>query len=306
MHAVTRAREDRNLREVLAHDRRSLRRGFDIVNGQHEELRLARLRRLEQLEAGSVAVIDLAAEAPNKIHLLVAHLERRERHAAHAQHARNDLPHTSVTGDDDRVCRSCDRVEFRGRVPLGPTRERALVSFEREWREQHRHGHDHHKELSAARLEYAEAPRRDEQNEGELASLRNRNCKSLRSVVRRAANPGDRVHQCKLRKHEAEHEAEHRERPFPNETKVRAHAHGYEEKTEQEALEGLDVGLQFVAKFRIGEEHPGEEGAERRRQADFLHDERSAHHEQQRRRGKYFAAAVARHRLQHRTHDEPT
>src|SRR5229473_3488359 len=305
VHAVARAGEDRNLREVLAHDCRSFRRSLDVVDRQHEELRLARLRRLEQLEARSVAVIDLAAEAPHEIHLLVARFERRERHAAHAQHARDDMPYAAVAGDDDRVSRSRDRIELRRRVPLGPARECALVSFERERREQHRYGHDHDEELRGARLEYAEAPGRDEQNEGELATLRNRNCKSLRGVVRRAADPGDRVHQCKLYEHEAEYEAEHRERPFPNEAKVRAHAHGYEEKTEQQALEGLDVGLQLVAKFGIGEEHPGEEGAERGRQADFLHDERGAHHEQQRRRGKYLATAVARRRLQHRTHDEP-
>src|SRR5712691_11713426 len=305
MNAVARAGENRNLRKMLAHDRGGLHRGLDVVDCEHEELGLARFCRLEQLQARSVAVIYLAAEAPDEIHLLVAHLERRERHAAHAQHARDDLPDAAVAGDDDWVSRSRDRIELRRRVPLGPAREPALVSFECERREQHRDGHDHHEELSGARLEYAEAPRRDEENEGELAALRNRNCKSLRGVVRRAADPGDRVHQCKLREHETEHEAEHRERPFPNETKVRAHAHGYKEKTEQQALEGLDVGLKLVAKFGIGEEHPGEEGAERGRQADFLHDERGAYNKQQRRRGKYFAAAVARHRLQHRTHDDP-
>src|SRR6266853_1485677 len=286
-----------------------LRRRFP---GSLDELRLVVLDRVLRFEPLLVVLLEQAhgalgggdPEAPYKSHLLVARLERRERHTAHAQHARDDLPDAAVAGDDDRVSRSRDRIELRRRVPLGPTRERALMSFEHERREQHRHCHDHHEELSGPRLEYAEAPRRDEQNEGELASLRDRNCKSLRSVVRRAANPGDRVHQSKLRKHEAEHEAEHRERPLPNKTKVRAHAHGYEEKTEQQALEGLDVGLQFVAKFGIGEEHPGEEGAERGRQADFLHDERGAHHEQQGRRSEYFAAAVPRHCLQHRAHDE--
>src|SRR3989475_10007818 len=197
VYAVTGAREDRNLREVLAHDRRSFHRGLDIVNGQHEELRLARLRRPEQFQARSVPVVRLVAVAPDEIHLLVAHLERRERHTAHAQHARGDLSDAAVAGDDDRVSRSRDRIELRCRVPLGPTRERALVSFERERREQHGDGHDHHEKLSGAPLEYAEAPRRDEQNEGELAALRNRNCTSLRSVVRRAADPGDRGHHCK-------------------------------------------------------------------------------------------------------------
>src|SRR2546422_9147325 len=83
-HAVARAREDRNLREMLANDRRRLHRGLDVVDGEHEELGFAGLRRLQQLEARGVAVVDLASEAPDEIHLLVAHLERRERHAAHA------------------------------------------------------------------------------------------------------------------------------------------------------------------------------------------------------------------------------
>src|SRR6266849_1310236 len=176
MNAVARAGENRNLRKMLAHDRGGLHRGLDVVDCEHEELGLARFCRLEQLQARSVAVIYLAAVAPDEIHLLVARFERRKRHAAHAQHARDDLPDAAVAGDDDWVSRSRDRIELRRRVPLGPAREPALVSFECERREQHRDGHDHHEELSGARLEYAEAPRRDEQNEGEFAALRNRNC----------------------------------------------------------------------------------------------------------------------------------
>ena len=67
-------------------------------------------------------------------------------------------------------------------------------------------------------------------------------------------------------------------------------------KPEQQALERLDVGLEFVAELGIGEQHAGEKRAERHRQADFLHDQRGADHQQQRRRGEHFAAAVARDR----------
>src|SRR6266852_3628844 len=87
VNAVARAGENRNLREMLAHDCGGLHRGFDVVDREHEKLGFARLRRLEQLQARCVAVIHLVAEAPDEIHLLIVRLERRERHAAHAQYA---------------------------------------------------------------------------------------------------------------------------------------------------------------------------------------------------------------------------
>src|SRR5256885_6114906 len=56
---------------MLAHDRGGLHRGLDIVDGEHEQLGPARSCGLEQLQARSVAVVHLAAEAPDEIHLLV-------------------------------------------------------------------------------------------------------------------------------------------------------------------------------------------------------------------------------------------
>src|SRR5690349_5230634 len=87
MHAIAGAGENRNLREMLADDRRRLHRSLDIVDREDEELRFAHFRRLEQLQARGVAVVHLAAEAPHEIDLLVARLERGEGNAAHAQHA---------------------------------------------------------------------------------------------------------------------------------------------------------------------------------------------------------------------------
>src|SRR5258708_35383492 len=115
MNAVARAGENRNVREMLAHDRGGLHRGLDVVDGEHEKPGFARFCRFEQLQARSVAVIYLAAVAPDEIDLLVAHFECREWHAAHSQHARYDLTYTPITGNDNRVPGPSHRGEPSGR-----------------------------------------------------------------------------------------------------------------------------------------------------------------------------------------------
>ena len=41
-----------------------------------------------------------------------------------------------------------------------------------------------------------------------------------------------------------------------------------EEQAQQQALERLDVGLELVAVLRVGQQHAGQERAQRHRQAD--------------------------------------
>ncbi len=282
---------------MLAHDRGGLHRGLDVVDGEHEKPGFARFCRLEQLQARSVAVVHLAAEAPHEIHLLIAHFEGRERHAAHAQNARNDLPHTPVTGDDDRVTGACDRVELGSRTTLDPAREQALVQLEQRWRQEHRDRDHDHEEFARACFDYAERACRSEKDEGKLPALRDREREPLRGFVRRAADSRDRVHQDEFRGREPRGEAEHRERPVPHQHKVGAHPHRDEEEPEEQTLERLDISLELVAKLGVGEEHPCEESAERSGQADFLHDERGAYHEQQRSGSEYLTSPVTGHGL---------
>ncbi len=82
---------------------------------------------------------------------------------------------------------------------------------------------------------------------------------------------------------------------------VERHADADEEESEQEALERLDLRFDLVAVFRIGEQHAGEERAERHRDADEIHEPRRADHDQQRGRREHFGRAGARSRAEHRT-----
>ena len=67
-----------------------------------------------------------------------------------------------------------------------------------------------------------------------------------------------------------------------DQAQVERHADGGEEQAEQQALERGDVGLDLVAVVGVGEQHAGDEGAERGREPGLLHHQRHADDGQQR------------------------
>ena len=150
--------------------------------------------------------------------------------------------------------------------------------------------------VSAA--EDAGADRRGIEDEGELAALREQKrepervaaCAYLKS--RATSVDADR-----LDRHEDRRRGDDRApRPRAISDEVERHADAEEEQAEQEAAEGLDVRLELMAEARFGEEHAGEEGAHRHRQAADLHDEGGAEHDEQRRRRHDLARLGVRRR----------
>ena len=49
-----------------------------------------------------------------------------------------------------------------------------------------------------------------------------------------------------------------------------------EEQAQEQALERLDVGLEFVAEFAVGEQHAGQKGSQRQRQSDLADEQRGS------------------------------
>ena len=86
---------------------------------------------------------------------------------------------------------------------------------------------------------------------------------------------------------------------------VDAHAHRDEEQPEQQALERLDVGLELAPVFALGQQHAGQKGAERHRQADRLHQRGGGHHQQQGRGGEDLGRLAARDPAQRGAQQQP-
>ena len=74
-----------------------------------------------------------------------------------------------------------------------------------------------------------------------------------------------------------------------HQAKIDRHAHGDEKQPEQQPLEGLDRGLQFMPKLGVGEQHAGEKRAQGHGEAGLLDQQGCADHGQQGRRGEDLA-----------------
>ncbi len=65
--------------------------------------------------------------------------------------------------------------------------------------------------------------------------------------------------------------------------------YGHEEESEQEPLEGVEIAFQLMLEFAVGKNDAGEEGTQRRAQADQVHQVGDSHHDEQGRCGEQFA-----------------
>ena len=166
----------------------------------------------------------------------------------------------------------------------------------------HRERHDQHQQIALRRIDQAVRRGEREHDERELAALREDRGERdrLRVVVARDA-ARDRIQQHGLDDAAAPTQQHADElRLAHDHLDVERHADADEEQPEQQALERLDLRLDLVAVFRVGEQHAGEERAERHRDAGELHQPRGADHDQQRRRGEHLGRARARGRAEHR------
>jgi hypothetical protein len=121
------------------------------------------------------------------------------------------------------------------------------------------------------RADHAGPDREAEQHEGELAAL-GQGCRHRHgAALGRAEQAGDAVHDQELQHHQAEHQSDQGQGLAGDQRQVDPGPDGHEEQAEQQAPEGLDVGFQLAPELAFGQHHPGQEGAERGRQADDLH-----------------------------------
>jgi hypothetical protein len=77
---------------------------------------------------------------------------------------------------------------------------------------------------------------------------------------REPGHPPDAEQHGDLQQHEAQGEADDEPWLLERQPQVRRHADRDEEQAEEQAFERLDVGLEFVPEFAVGEQYSGEEG----------------------------------------------
>ena len=169
-----------------------------------------------------------------------------------------------------------------------------------------RHGerHDGDEQARLRGIEQGKARREGDQHEGEFAALRQREGEARGIGRAHAEEPREQEQHDELHHDEAEDEAEHQQRLAQQQREVDARTDRDEEHREQQALERLEIHLELVAVFALGQHDAGEEGAERRREADLLHEQRDADHHDQRQADEDLAHAGAGDEAEQRAHEE--
>ena len=178
----------------------------------------------------------------------------------------------------------------------------AIGGDEEERRQQHRDRDRGHEQRGHRRGDDAGQRRGLEDDEAELAALGQEDDEHRPLDARNRHEPRHRPERRCLDEQEADDDAGDRPGLAQDHREIDAHADGDEEEAEQEALERLDVGLELAPVFAFREQHAGEEGAERHRQAHRVHQRRGGDDEQQRRRredlGRVALGDPAQHRPQ--------
>ena len=143
----------------------------DVVDGIHQQARVLRPRRAQQIEARRVAVEHLVAELAQQIDLLGVVIEHDGAHAVGEQQPGDDLAEAPEAGDDHRIARFVDRVVGALRR-AGSPRGQLVVREEHQRRRRHRERHGDGQLPCRLGGEDAGRLRHAEHDERELAALR--------------------------------------------------------------------------------------------------------------------------------------
>ena len=275
---------------------------FRILGRDDEDLGLVGLRRAQQIEPRRVAVEHLVAELTDEIDLLGIAFERRERNMVRVEQARDDLADATEAGDDHAWRGTVDEVELaRRQLRLAVERRELGAQANQQRRRRHRQRDDQHQQIAMRRIEQPVGRGEREHDECEFTALReDRRQRDRLRVVLARGDARDRVEHDRLQHQQCREQAADQLWLAHQPLDVERHADTDEEEAEQEALERLDLRFDLVAVFGVGEQHAGDERAERHRDADQIHDPCRADDDEQCGRREYFRRGGARGRAEHR------
>jgi hypothetical protein len=112
--------------------------------------------------------------------------------------------------------------------------------------------------------------RQGQEHEAELARLRQIQSGAQRHARAGAEEARQRGDDRELEEHRPDAERKHQRPVRQHRGRVELHADGDEEEAEQDVVERADVGLDLVLELGLGDQHAGDEGTEREREAGKL------------------------------------
>ncbi len=278
-----------------------------IVQGQDQHAGLARPRSVEQIVAGGVSVVHLEAHSAKEVDPVRVDVQDGRGDAVRTQEAAHGRTEAPEPGDEDGGP-GVDVVGGTLGLGLPGTEARpqpALVAQEQKGCDGHGEGDGRHQGAGGRGVQNALLLGEREEHEGEFADLGEGQGEEGARVGPQAETPRQQGQHRQLHAHDAQGEGHDGARGIGHQPEVQRGSHGDEEDPEEQTLEGLDVGLQFVAVLAVGQHYACEEGPERGAQPHPGHEQGDADHQEQRRGREDLPESRAAQDPEGRAHQHP-
>jgi hypothetical protein len=146
--------------------------------------------------------------------------------------------------------------------------------------------------------------RQAEQDEAEFAGLREVEAGAQGDAGRGAEDARQHGDEGELEQHRQQREDDHERPARQHDAEVELHADGDEEEAEQDVVERPDVGLDLVLELGLGDQHAGDEGAERARETRHLGQPRQPERDEEQVEDEQLLALPAHDQRQPPAHDD--
>ena len=207
-------------------------------------------------------------------HAVRIQIQRHIGNALGVKQARQVLPTAPVTADDDVLVGADGAARDAGHlhrlhhpVAARQTRDDGVAAHDDERRGQHGHHHGGQDRVEQLGRHQAVLAGQGQQHEAEFASLRQVQADAQRGAVGRTKPARQQGDDDQLEQHRQGHQQQQQGPAFQQDAPVQHHADGDEEQAQQHVVEGPDVGLDLVLVLGLGDQHAGDEGAQRQRQS---------------------------------------
>ena len=291
---VQRSNDHRHLWRVLARVAQHLERAVHVEVRDHHRAGASQACRHQRLQPRGVAVHHGVAGSGCLPDAIGVEVKREIGNAFALQHPGQVLAAAAIAADDD-VLAGVDRLaRDRGHLQrlLQPFARHhfqhdAVAVHDDERRGHHRQHHARQDRVEQRRRHQRILLPQRQQDKAELTGLRQVQAGAQRRAHRGAKNPGRHCHQQQLEQYRYGHQQQHQAPMLHEQAPIQQHADADEEQAEQHVVERADVGLHLVLELGFGNQHAGDERAQRQRQSRQLgevgqrqRDQQQVQHEQ--------------------------
>mmetsp|Transcript_15007 Transcript_15007/g.58786 ORF Transcript_15007/g.58786 Transcript_15007/m.58786 type:complete len:626 (+) Transcript_15007:2270-4147(+) len=306
---VQRAHHHRHAGRMGLHEVQDLQRRRGVVVADDDGAGARQAGGHQALHLGGVAEHHALAGGGGLAHAVGVEVQRHVGDALSLQQPREVLARAAVAADDD-VGLALDALLGDGGqlhglhqpVAAGQLHHDAVAVHHDDRRDEHGQHHAGQHRADPALGDQVLLLAQRQQHEAELAGLRQEQARAQRRAGGRAEQPRQPGDQRRFGQHRQRGQQDHQPPAVHQRMPVQLHADGDEEQAEQHVVEGPDVGLHLVLVFGLGDQHAGDEGAQRQAQAGMLGQPGQAQRDQQQVEHEELVALAPRHQREPPAH----